>query len=88
MKTWMMYKNHYGKALPSPVYQSDLRKNRQKAYAVKNTATKITPKGGGSIESYPARFYAYQLIVIAVVMFFGLALIAGYLPEVAQFLDL
>ncbi len=88
MRTWMMYKNHYGKALPAPMYQSDLRAKRRSQLTAKNTATEITQKDRTKLESYPARFYAYQLIVVGVLILFGIALIAGYAPEFAMFMGL
>jgi hypothetical protein len=88
MKTWMMYKNHYGNALPSPVYQSNLRAKRQSQGTAKNSVSRVTPKDRSKTECYPARFYAYQLIVAGVLLLIGIALIAGYAPEIAQFMGL
>ncbi len=85
MKTWLMYKNHYGKALPDPIYQSDLRKNRSNWRRVKRTYNKATEKVRDCTDCYPGRAYVMQLIVIGGILLMSMAVIAGYAPTVAQF---
>ncbi len=77
-----MFKNHHGKSLPAPIYQSDLRENRLNFYQSKNKAFKNSKKGTEKIESFPARDYVMQLIFLGTLMLFSMALVAGYAPGV------
>ncbi len=88
MKTWMMFKDPNRRSLPNQSFLNRLRSNRNSLFAVKGTIPKTTQQERNQLESYPARFYAYQLITSGVLILFTVALVSGYAPEVAQYMGL
>lgn len=88
MKTWMMLKDRVRKSIPNQHFLSNLRSNRNNLFELNGAIPKTTKKERCHTECYPARFYAYHLITSGIVTLLSVGLIAGYAPEVAQFMGL
>ena len=88
MKSWITFKDQVRKSIPNQHFNNNLRTHRKNFFAVKGSIPKTTQKERCELESYPARFYAYHLIAAGVLMLFSVGLVAGYAPEVAQYMGL
>lgn len=71
MRTWLMYKNHHGRDLPAPKYQSDFRDNKINLSSKKSgfTGKRLNPTD--RVDPYPIKaLIQEQLFVLGILLLF------------------
>lgn len=76
MKTWLMYRNHYGRAMPSPKHQSNFRDNleqlRTGKYPKRSGSKKPSRLPGFTVENFVKEigFLFLSLLAICIVAYY------------------